>query len=380
MYAFVPREFQTPAFLKLILPPHLTGVARMATLSLPQTMKVVHQPDPKSTNLVLEDGPLPKPSHPEDYLIRVHTASPCPGELHWEVNFPSVFTPGRERVPCTEAAGVIVQAPPQSGAPPAARSSQFKVGDEVFFRLDPAMTGNLRQYTLARLANMAHKPKNVGWVEAGATPLSALTAWQAIFQHGILDSKAMFGDAEAIKKNASAKILITGAAGVVGGWAVQFAAKAAAGQVIASTSGSTADYVRGLGATAVIDYKKQSLKDWVAENPSERQVDAIFDCVGGPSLGDCWYAVKEQGVLLSVTGDPASARPDLVNKTLSTAKWFLVEPNGSQLEVIAKLLENASCVTKVDSVVEFADFQAAFDKVEQRKANGKVVIKVSDLA
>ena len=337
-------------------------------MGLPTTMKVVHQPDPNSTKLVLEDGPLPTPSHPEDCLVKVYTASPCAGELHWEVNFPSVFAPGRERVPCTEAAGVIVQAPP---------SPDFNVGDEVYFRLDPSMTGNLRQYTLARLSNLAHKPKSVGWVDAGATPLSALTAWQGVFQHGLLDSSAIFGDVEARKKNENIKVLITGAAGVVGGWAVQFAAKAGAGQVIALAGGSSANYVRRLGATTVVDYKTQSLGDWVAGNP-ERQVDAVFDCVGGTTLTECWHVVKEHGVLLSVSSDPLSAKPDAVNKTLSTAKWFLVEPKGSQLEVISRLLGDGSCVTKVDSVVELGEFQEAFDKVEQNRAKGKVVIKVCE--
>lgn len=343
-------------------------------------MKVVHQPDPKSTDLVLEDGPLPKRVHAEDCLIRIYTASPCLGELHWEEWFPSLFEPGRERVPCTEAAGVIVEAPPPPQQHDAASSDQrvFKEGDHVFFRLAPAMAGNLRQYAIARTSQLAHKPNNIGWVEAGATPLSALTAWQGVFDQGVLDHRGVLGDADARQQNSKFRILITGAAGVVGGWAVQLAALAGAGAVVAYTGGpSSADYVRGLGATEIVDYKKTTLDEWVAQDPAQRSVDAVLDCVGGATLAGCWHAVKEGGALLSVASDPGQNKPESITKSLAVAKWFLVEPKGSQLALAAKLMEEGKCVTKVDSAVEFEDFRVAFDKVEHKKAKGKVVIKVA---
>ncbi|OAA76752.1 Alcohol dehydrogenase superfamily, zinc-type [Akanthomyces lecanii RCEF 1005] len=346
----------------------------------PSTMKVVHQPDPKSTNLVLDDGPLPERIHPEDCLIRVYTASPCLGELHWEEWFPSLFAPGRERVPCTEAAGVVVEAPPASAQRDEATPGKhiFKAGDHVFFRLKPEMTGNLRQYTVARTSQMARKPNNLGWVEAGATPLSALTAWQGVFDQGALDHRGLLGDADARHRNSKIRILITGAAGVVGSWAVQLAALAGAGAVVAYAGGtSSADQVKKLGATETIDYKTTKLDVWVAQNPEQRSVDAVLDCVGGPTLASCWHVVKQGGVLLSVASDPAQNRPESVTKTTSVAKWFLVEPKGSQLALIAKLMEEGKCRTKVDSAVEFEDFQTAFEKVEQKTAKGKIVIKIA---
>ncbi|XWW93920.1 hypothetical protein V2A60_001859 [Cordyceps javanica] len=345
-------------------------------------MKVVHQPDPKSVNLVLEDGPLPELVHAEDCLIRIYTASPCLGELHWEENFPSLFDPNRERVPCTEAAGVIVQAPPppppqQDAAAPNNQQRVFKEGDHVFFRLKPAMTGNLRQYSVARTSQLAHKPASLGWVEAGATPLSALTAWQGVFDQGILDHRAVLGDEAARQSNSRVRILVTGAAGVVGSWAVQLAALAGAGAIVAYTGGSSAEYVRRLGATEIVDYRETDLVDWAAQDPDKRAVYAVLDCVGGVTLSACWHVVKEGGFLLSVASDPAQNKPASVNKALSASKWFLVEPNGSQLALIAKLMEDGKCVTKVDSAVDLHDFQIAFDKVENKTAKGKVVIKVS---
>lgn len=337
-------------------------------MSSPTTMKAVYQPDPKSTKLVLNNTPLPAPHHPEDCLIRVYTASPCLGELHWEENFPHLFNNDRERIPCTEAAGVIVTVPEGT--------TQFQPGDEVLFRLEPSMTGNLREYTIGRLSQLAHKPKNVSWVVAGATSLSSLTAWQGVFDRGVLDPKGIFGDEDARKQNAKLSVLITGASGVVGSWAVQLAALAGAGEVVAYAGGSSAEHVRSLGATEVLDYKAINLRDWFK---SHELVDAILDCVGGSTLESCWYAVKDGGVLLSVAGNPGGCKPEGMEKTLKAAEWFLVEPKGSQLELIARLLGEGRCSTQVDSEVELEDFQAAFDKVEERKARGKVVIKVVKL-
>lgn len=340
---------------------------------LPTTIKVVHQPDAQSTHLVLEESPLPELSDPEDCLVRVHTACPCLNELYWQASFPSLYPTNYEAVPCTEAAGEIVKVPDNI----IWRESDFKVGDEVFFRLDVGQSGNLREYSVPRLSQLAHKPKRTSWVDAGATPLSSLTAWQGLFQHGVLSDKAIFGDDDARKTNEKLSVLITGASGVVGMWAVQLAALAGTGRIVALCSGTEANNVRRLGATDVIDYKAQGVSEWVAMEPTEeRQVDLVIDCVGGETLASCWAAVRCGGKLLSVSGNPIDAKPADCNKELDVAKWFLVEPKGKQLEQISKLMEDGKCVTKVDSSVSFADFQQAFDKVEERRAKGKVVIKI----
>lgn len=355
---------------------HFQTSAKMSSFTLPATMKIVHQLDPNSTTLSMAEAPLPKPSHADDCLIQVYTTSPCVGELHWQVWFPSIVPAGSPRVPGTEAAGVVVQMPEGDTA----QASGFKVGDRVFFRVEPEQTGHLRQYSLARLSQLAHVPSTMGWIEAGSTALSSLTAWQGLFQHGILDSRAIFGDIAARKNNQKLSILITGASGVVGGWAVYLAALAGSGRIVALCDSLNTAYVKELGATEAVDYKKQSVAEWVAKDPATREVDVAFDCVGGMTLGTCWSAVKEGGVLLSITGDPGKEKPDSSTKTLAIAKWILVEPNGQQLQSISDLIaKERKCITKVDSVLDFANFQQAFDKVEARKANGKVVIKVMDI-
>lgn len=342
---------------------------------LPTIMKVVHQPDPQSSHLVLEEGPLPEIRRDDECLVRIHTACPCLGELYWQKYFPSFYPADYEAIPCTEAAGVIAQIP-ENGA---WSSSSFKVGDEVYFRLDVGQPGNLREYSVCRLAQLAHKPKNMSWVEAGATPLSSLTAWQGLFQHGDLNEKAIFGDAAARSANGKLSVLVTGASGVVGVWAVQLAALAGAGRIVGLCSGAEAANVRKFGATDIIDYKSQSVAEWAAEDSTgERQVDLVLDCVGGKTLASCWAVMKSGGTLLSVSGNPIDEKPAECTTQLKEAKWFLVEPKGVQLAEITKLVEDDKCVTKVDSAVSLADFQKAFDKVEERRAKGKVVVKITE--
>lgn len=286
------------------------------------------------------------------------------------MRFPQLFDPKRERIPGTECAGVVVSVPENS-------SSDFKVGDEVYFRLAVGRTGTMREYTFAKPAEMARKPKSLSWTDAAATPLSSLTAWQGLFNHAGLDKRAITeGNADAIAANKKLRVLITGASGGVGTWGVQFAAAAGAGTVAGLCSTSQVDTVRALGATEVIDYTKQSLSEWVASDPAAREFDIVIDNVGGATLTACWDAVKDGGVLLTIVGNPDASKPEGCSKTLAKAAWYLVEPSGADLASIAQLVDAGKCRPTVDSVYEFEDFAKAFDKVENGKPKGKVVIKI----
>ncbi|KAM4062097.1 zinc-binding dehydrogenase [Hirsutella rhossiliensis] len=343
--------------------------------ALPQTVRAVIQPDPETDALILTETALPRPKEgdSEEHLVQIKATSPCLGELTWERYFPDTFTAERERVPGTEGAGVVVTAP--FGSP-------FKPGDEVYFRNEANRRGCLSDYTLVQKSALALKPSAQGWVEAAATPLSALTAYQGLFEHGLLDPRAMAtqgGDARAREANGKIRLLITAASGNVGSWAVQLAAAAGAGAIVAVSGPSKADDVRKAGATDIIDYTKQSIASWAAaQDPSSTHCDMALDCAGGDSLAGCWAAIRDGGVLLSVCGSPESLRPASVakSKKLAKATWFLVRPRGSDLAEITKLVDAGIGRPRVDSAVEFDDFQQAFDKTETRHANGKVVIKV----
>ncbi|KAJ3327846.1 hypothetical protein HDU93_001782 [Gonapodya sp. JEL0774] len=339
--------------------------------SVPTTIRVVHQPHITSTTLVLESGPLPTPQSPTDHLVKVHATAPCLGELSWAKNFPSMFPDPREPVPCSDLAGTVVWAP---------HGSPFKAGDEVFARTAPTRAGNARDYTIARTSELALKPRRFDRIQTAATPLSALTAWQGLFVHGGLDSAAVHGDKAALERNAQKRVLVTAAGGSVGSWAVQFASAAGVGAVVAVCSGAKATVVKSLGATEVVDYTKQSISSWVKQDPTQRQVDLILDCIGGETLVSAWDAIKDGGTFLGIVADPSSVKPPACTKSPAVAKWFLVQPLGSDLKVIAELIDKSDggkFVPLVDRVLPLEDINSAFEIVEGRHARGKVVVAVS---
>ena len=338
------------------------------TSSLPETMRTILQPDRASSHLIMKEVPLPVPTHASDILVKVAATAPCLGELWWARDFPDSVPADKQPVPGQDLAGTVVAAP---------AGSAFKSGDEVFARIDASRPGAGREYALARESELALRPRSLDWVQTAATPLSALTAWQCVFVQGTLEAAAVFGDEGARKRNGEKRVLITAAGGSVGGWAVQFAAAAGAGAVVAVNSGSKADFVRGLGATEVVDYHKVTVDAWVAEDPAAREVDLVVDCIGGPTMRNLWAALKDGGTFVSISMPPDMVKPEGYAKTPAKSAFFIVEPLGSQLGDIAKLIDAGGFKPLVDSVVEFEQFQEAFDKVESRKTSGKVIIKVS---
>lgn len=123
---------------------------------------------------------------------------------------------------------------------------------------------------------------------------------------------------------------------------------------------------------------KWSLADWIAGDTSARQCDMVLDCVGGDTLAECWVAVREGGVLLSVSNTPDRVKPaSEADIKLAKSTWFLVKPRGVDLGEITKIIEAGLAKPWIDSVVQFEDYQKAFEKVERRHAKGKVAIRVT---
>lgn len=331
-----------------------------------KTMKAIIQPDKTSHKLVLTEQPIPTPSHPEDVLVRVHATSPCLGELDWALWAPD-FIGNKLAVPGQDMAGTVVSAP---------ENSKFKPGDEVYCRITANRPGGAAEYTIAHTTELALKPKNQSWAEAAATPLSALTAYQALFVQGNLEATALEGDSEAKQRNGTKRVLITAAAGSVGGWAVQFAKLAGAGAIIAVNGTKNVEFVRELGATEVVDYTKRNVAEWAREDPETREVDLVVDCIGGSTLTHCWSAIKEGGSFVSICGQPGDNKPEGVGKENVHALWFVVESLGDNLEIITKLIEDGKAKPIIDSVVEFQDFEQAWEKVESKHSRGKVVVKI----
>lgn len=342
------------------LPPTRT----MATTVLPKTMKTLLQPSRTSYDLISTTAPLPVPSHPDDVLVRVAAAAPCAGELTWAVLFPASVPQEKEMVPCQDMAGTVVSAPASSG---------FAPDDRVYCRIDARRAGTAREYALARVSELARIPEKLGWVEAAATPLSALTAWQALFVQGGLDPEGVKGG----KENAGKRVLVTGAAGGVGSWILQFAKLAGVEGVVAVCSGAGAEAARKLGATEVVDYTKGTIDEWAEGDRAKREVDLVVDVVGGTTLAGCWGALKEGGTIVSINTPPDMVKPEGMTKEAKSL-FFIVEPLGSNLAEIGKLIEAGKVGPTVDSVWEFAEYEKAFARLDSGHAKGKIVIKVGD--
>ncbi len=295
-------------------------------------------------NLVFEEVNRPAVGA-GDALVRVHTAGISPDEFNWHI----WETPdGRSRlpfVPSHELSGVVeIVGPAVEGVAP---------GDEVYALTDFYRDGAAAEYVAVRAADLAPKPRTLDHTEAAAVPLSALTAWQGLFDHAALAP----GD----------RVLIHGAAGGVGSFAVQFARWRGL-QVIATASTRNLDFVRGLGADEVVDRTTTKFEDEV------RGVDAVFDCVGGDTTERSWRALRPGGRLVTIvrprSASWADGRP-------GTGVFFIVTPNRSQLGEIGALIDARVIRPVVDAVFPLAQAACAYTRGQRDRPRGKFVLNVA---
>ena len=261
----------------------------------------------------------------------------------------------KDLVPTFDFAGTVVEAP---------GSSTFCPGDEVYATTNPRRTGCARDYAIALSGELAHRSQRLTWAESAALPLSAQTAWQALFIHAGLDG---IGATHASGK----RVLVTAAAGGVGAWVVQLANLAGA-EVIGTCGPQNAKLVQSLGAREVIDYHTADIREW--GQSSQNQVDIVIDCVGGKALEDAWWAVRDGGILISVVQPPEMIRPANCTAKNINNFFFIIETNGSQLERITKLVDEGKCRPFVDSLWRLEDYQKAFERADSWRAAGKVVL------
>ncbi|EEH20938.2 hypothetical protein PABG_03169 [Paracoccidioides brasiliensis Pb03] len=330
----------------------------MANQSSVPTARSLWQDVEKDT-LTLIQRPIPvvKPNS-EEHLVRVHATALCARELLWPKLFP---VPGKtEIIPGYDLAGTVVIAP---------ESSPFEVGDQVYARTNYERPGCARDYTIAVTSEIAHRPTNLSWAESATIPLSALTAWQALFVQGGLG-----GPENAANKYK--RVFITAASGGVGSWVVQLA-RIAGLRVCASCGSENVEFVRGLGADEVVDYRTTTLTDWAAAD-DKRKADLIIDCFGNETLKDAWGCVKDGGTLISIVQPPEEKKP--ANCTAKNVRnfFFIMEPNGTQLAKITDLVLQGKCHGVLDSTFELEEFENAFAKVDTRRAKGKVVLSVHE--
>jgi NADPH:quinone reductase-like Zn-dependent oxidoreductase len=307
-----------------------------------QAMRLGDDPDQPALSQAEVAQPQPGPG---DLLIRVRATGVTPTELRW---YPTTHTSaGGKRtnaIPGHEFSGVV--------AAVGEGIDGWKVGDEVFGMNDWFADGATAQFCLARPSGVARKPAHLSHEAAATVPIAALTAWQ-----GLLDRA---------KLRPGERVLIHGGAGSVGLFAVQLAHRQGA-HVIATSSASHADLVRHLGADEVVDYQTTRFEQRV------RDVDVVFDTVGGETRDRSWSLLTAQGRLITIASD-AEADTD----SRSKAAFFIVEPNAQQLAEVAALLDAGHLRAFVKAVLPLAQAPAAYGgRLPSAQQPGKIVLAVA---
>jgi NADPH:quinone reductase-like Zn-dependent oxidoreductase len=289
-------------------------------------------------------GDVPQPSAGKDeVLIRVHATAVTPTEFQWEPTFSA--RSGEPRpfpiILSHEFSGVVKE------VGNAVRG--LSVGTAVYGMNDWYANGAQAEYCVAPAASVAPKPK-LDHAEAAVVPISALTAWQGLFERGRL--------------KAGERVLIHGGAGGVGVFAVQFAHWRGA-HVIATASKHNRDFVRSLGSDEVIDYQTTPFEK-VA-----RDLDVVFDAVGGETLDRSWGVLRAAGRLVTI-----AAQSEALKEARVRHAFFIVEPNQGQLAEISKLLDSGRLRAFVEAVFGLEQARDAYARAKGGGMRGKIALLV----
>jgi len=229
-------------------------------------------------------------------------------------------------------------------------ASRFRVGDRV---MGPrGGLGAYADFVAVDEANLVHTPPGLDDVHAAGVPVAAVAAWQSLHHAGPIA--------------AGQRILIHGAAGGLGGYAVQYAKRAGA-EVFATASTAHVDYVRSLGADHVIDYKTERFES------AARNIDLVLDYVGGEVLDRSWQVLAKNGAVVGTSS------PDILARTPAGRRglWFVNQPDAGLLERLAAEIAQGTLISKLGEIVGFEDIPAAIERNRTEPRIGKVVADFS---
>jgi len=294
--------------------------------------------------LIYEDAPEPELSF-GDALIRVHATGITPAELTWTETYSNCD--GSERLPSIpghEVSGVVERLADGAG--------ELSLGDEVYGLTSFCRDGSAAEYIAVRAADLATKPKSLEHAQAAAVPLSALTVWQAYFDHAQLEP--------------GQRVLIHAAAGGVGTFAVQIARWLGA-YVIGTASAQNRDFLLSLGADEAIDYQKQRFEEAV------RDVDLVLDTIGGETRKRSWQVLKPGGLLIGLTEPISEGEASAHGRR---GLFFIVEPNREELTEIAALIDSGAIRPVIAETVPLARAREAFERGVAGHTRGKLVLQV----
>jgi NADPH:quinone reductase-like Zn-dependent oxidoreductase len=268
--------------------------------------------------------------------------------------------PSLPLIPGTDVSGVV--------ATIAAGVEGLAVGDEVFGMLRfPGFEGSAyAEYVAAPASDLARKPAHIDHVHAAGAPMAGLTAWQFLIELGH-DHPSPFQAAQhrPVAMNADTTVLINGAAGGVGHFALQLA-KWRGAHVTAVASSPHAPFLRDLGADEFIDY--------TTNRPEEiaHDLDLVLDTVGGPGSSRLLRTLKRGGALFPVY--LADYDPEETAKLGVTTSSTQVRSNGAQLAELARLLDTYALRVAIDSTYPLADAAKAHERAARGHIQGKIVL------
>jgi NADPH:quinone reductase-like Zn-dependent oxidoreductase len=291
--------------------------------------------------LKYEDVPEPKPGQGE---IRIRVIAAGVNPMDWKVRRGGMKLP-LPMIIGIDVAGIIDSLGPNVNA--------FRRGDQVFAKISLGQ-GGYAEYTVTNASQAALKPKSIGFVEAAAIPTAGLAAWQSLF------------DIAGLEKGQS--VLIHGAAGGVGSFAVQFA-KLKGARVIGTASSSNAEFLKSIGADAVIDYKAERFEDVVHD------ADVVLDTIGGDTFKRSWSVLKPGGFLVTTV---ANVPEEAAEAHGVRAKGLMTKPDGGELAQIIKIIDERHIRPVVTTVLPLADARKAQEMSESRHTRGKIVLRVAE--
>lgn len=294
--------------------------------------------------LAYEDAPIPTIGA-DEVLVKIHATSINPVDWKVREGYLKDFLP--HKLPLIlgwDFAGEI--------AALGANVSEWKLGDAVYSRPNISRDGTYAEYIAVRASEIARKPETTSWQQAAAVPLTALTAWQSLY--------------DLANVQAGERVLIHAGAGGVGTFAIQLA-KLRGAYVYSTGSTRNVDFLKSMGADEVIDYTQQDFSQL-------RGLDVVFDTLGGDVLERSWQTLKHGGRLVSIstTPDAATARDFGV-----TPLFCFVQPSSTQLTELARLIDDGKIQIIIDSVFSLKDVVQAHEKSESGRARGKIVVQVS---
>jgi len=335
-----------------------------ATTTRTTMMKAIVQAN-YGTSEVLDLRDIAKPEIGDsEVLVRVRAAGVNPGDWAIMGGLPYIARPvyglgkPKNRVRGTDVAGQVEAI---GGA-----VTRFRPGDEVFGS-SRQLGGAFAEYAAVSEDALAPKPTNLTFEQAAAVPMAGYVALQALRDHG--------------KVKAGQRVLVNGASGGIGTFAVQIA-KSFGADVTGVTSTRNVDLVRSLGADHVIDYTKENF------TRTGQRYDFILDNVANHSLSDLRRALAPQGMLvpngggfdhrwIASGGRLISAKVSFafVSQSLAT---FIVSPKQENLVVLTELIESGKVTPVIDRTYPLSETRQAIDHVGRGHARGKVVVTVSN--